>query len=239
MDVYWTIDHKIIINALSAQTPELVLKNKPRSETGYNSCPAFIDYFHNVYGWKAMYAYSLETSVDGHEHITDSYNCGCNWDSDVHNQRAAITNVRSVDEQLINIVLAVSFVTDSPSLQMSMENPYFEDNKFTSSCYVIPGTMDIGKYYRGLDLDFRIKENHNRAAFDEGDIIYYLRFHTPEKINFKQYFMSDKLREYGIMIGEMKSSFSSSPRPLSFFYDKYKKFNLQSKIMKEIKENLI
>ena len=227
MNVYWTIDHTRIIGALNVQTPELVLKNKPISETGYNVCPAFNSYFHNVYGFKAMCSYSLGKSDDGHEYISH----GSILDKYV--------NVRSVDEQVISIFQAVSFVTDSPSLQMSMENPYFEDNKFTSSCYIIPGTLDIGKYYRCVDLAFRIKENHSWAAFDEGDIIYYLRFHTPEKINFKQYFMSDKVREYEIMITEIKSSFSPSPRPLSFFYDKYKKFNLKSKVMKEIKENLI
>ena len=233
MDVYWTIDHKIIRGVLNAQTPELVLKNKPISETGYNICPAFRDYFHNVYGWKAISDYSLERSVDG-QYVYDAHNPGF-WKY----------YVQSVDEQAISIYQAVSFVTDSPSLKVSQENPYFEDNKFTSSCYVIPGTIDIGKYYRCLDFAFRIKENHSRAAFDEGDIIYYLRFHTPEKINFKQYFMSDKLREYDTMIQEIKFSWAkviahaSSPRPLSFFYDKYKKFNLKSKVMKEIKENLI
>ena len=209
MDVYWSIDHKLWRGALNVQTPELVLKNKPISETRYNTCPAFKDYFHNVYGWKAMYAYSLEKS--GHEYIPD-----------VHNQEFMDRNiiVRSVEEQVISIFQAVSFVTDSPSLKLSQENPSFEDNKFTSSCYVIPGTMDIGKFYRGLDLAFRIKENHRRVAFDEGDIIYYLRFHTPEKINLKQYFMNDKLREYDSMIKEIKASFISSARPLSFFYEK-------------------
>jgi hypothetical protein len=230
MNVYWTIDHQKIEGALNVPTPELVLKNKPISETRYNTCPAFKDYFHNVYGWKALYAYSLEKSVDGHEYVPDA-----------HNQEFMNRNIilRSVDEQVFSLFQAVSFVTDSPSLKMSQEHPYFEDNKFTSSCYVIPGTMDIGKYYRGLDWVFRIKENHRRVALDEGDIIYYLRFHTSEKINLKQYFMNDKLREYDKMITEIKASFISSARPLSFFYEKYKKFNLKSKIMKEIKENLI
>ena len=227
MNVYWTIDHQKIEGALNVQTPELVLKNKPVSETRYHMCPAFRDYFHNVYGWKAMYAFSLEKSVGGHEFISDVYN----------NNPHFISHDNS--EQVISIYQAVSFVTDSPSLKMSQEHPYFEDNKFTSSCYVIPAILDIGKYYRGLDWVFRIKENHRRVALDEGDIIYYLRFHTSEKINLKQYFMNDKLREYDKMITEIKASFISSARPLSFFYEKYKKFNLKSKIMKEIKENLI
>jgi len=234
MDVYWSIDHKEMTGALNVQTPELVLKNKPISETRYNVCPAFRDYFHNVYGWKSLYTHSLEKSVDGKEYTSDIYPDQKFFDSNIL--------IRSINEQVISIRQMTSFVTDSPSLKLSLEHPYFEDNKFTSNCYVIPGTMDIGKYYRRLDFPFRIKKSHNRVAFDEGDIIYYLRFHTPEKINLKQYFMNDKLREYQAMVEELKfSSVSSpsSPRPLSFFYDKVKKYNLKSRVMKEIKKNLV
>ena len=230
MNVYWTVDHRRAIGALRVQTPELVLKNKPVSEVGYNVCPAFRDYFHNVYGWKSLHTHSLEKSVDGR-----------GYTSDIHNQEFFDNNIqiRSVAEQLISITQMTSFVTDSPSLKMSIEHPYFEDNKFTSSCYLIPGIMDIGKYYRRLDCAFYIKEGHNKCAFDEGDTIYYLRFHTPEKIHFKQYFMNDKLREYHDMVEEIKEFSTSSPRPLSFFYGISKKYKLKSKVLKEIKENLV
>ena len=233
MNVYWSIDHKGIIGALRVHTPELVLRNKPVSEVGYNVCPAFRDYFHNVYGWKSVHSHSLEKGAnpEGVE----------GYISNLHTQEFFDNNIfiRSLDEQLISIKQMTSFVTDSPSLKLSVEHPYFEDNEFTSSCYVIPGTMDIGKYYRRLDFAFRIKEDHCRVAFDEGTIVYYLRFHTSEKINLKQYYMSDRLREYQDVVDEIKMFSTFSPRPLSFFYDIYKKYNLKSKIMKEIKENLI
>lgn len=233
MNVFWSIDHRKAIGSLRVQTPELVLKNKPVSAVGYNVCPAFRDYFHNVYGWKSVYTYSLEKRVDvrGIEVYA----------SDMHNQEFFDNNVhiRSIEEQILSIIQMTSFITDSPSLKMSIEHPYFEDNKFTSSCYVIPGVMDIGKYYRRLDFAFHIKEGHSKCAFDEGDIIYYLRFHTPEKIHFKQYFMTDKLREYHDMVEELKVYSISTPRPLSFFYDIAKKYKLKSRILKEIKENLV
>jgi hypothetical protein len=238
MNVYWTVDHYKILGALNIQAPELAIKNQPISETGYNVCPAFNDYFHNVYGWKAIDAFSMEKSVDGNEYISKRRIPLSQGVSQELMDRNIM--VRSVEEQVISLFQqTVSFVTDSPSLKMSLENPSFEDNEFTSSCYVIPATIDIGKYYRFLELAFRIKKNHSQAAFDAGDIICYFKFHTPDKINFKQYFMSEKLREYDLMIQDIKSTFTPSPRPLSFFYEKYKKFNLKSKIMKEIKENLI
>jgi len=228
MNVYWTIDHKEAIGALRVQTPEPVLKNKGLAEMEYHACPAFRDYYHNVYGIKSLYTYSLE--IDGNNCKADMYNQEF-FDSNV--------NVRSTEQKLFSVKQRVSFITDSPSLKMSQEHPYFEDNKFTSTSYVIPGTMDIGKYYRRLDFAFHIKEGHSKCAFDEGDIIYYLRFHTPEKLHFKQYFMTDKLREYHDMVDDIKEFSTSSPRPLSFFYGISKKYKLKSRILKEIKENLV
>ena len=105
-----------------------------------------------------------------------------------------------IEEKLISFYPYVSFVTDSPSLELSIEHPYFEDNKFTSTCYVIPGILDIGKYYRHLDFAFHIKKDHKTFAVDEGEVLFYLRFHTKEKIKFKQYYMTDRLREYQNMI---------------------------------------
>ena len=51
--------------------------------------------------------------------------------------------------------------------------------------------------------------------------------------------MTDKLREYQHMITDIKEFSVSAPRPISFFYEIYKKSNLKNKILKEIKENLV
>ena len=228
MDVYWSIDHKEAIGALRVQTPEPVLKNKGLAEMEYHACPAFRDYYHNVYGIKSLYTYSLE--IDGDKCKADMYNQEF-FDSNV--------NVRSTEQKLLSVKQRVSFITDSPSLKMSQEHPCFEDNKFTESSYVVPGMFDIGKYYRNLDFAFHLKESHNRVEFDEGDTIYYLRFHTDERVSCKQYFITDRLREYRDMVDDIRMFSVAHNRPLSYFYDIYKRSNLKSRIIKEIKENLV
>ena len=115
-----------------------------------------------------------------------------------------------------------------------------QDNKFTATCYVVPGILDIGKYYRFLDFAFHIKKEYNTFEIDEGDTQLYLRFHTKEKIRFKQYYMTDRLREYAFMVEHIKEfSSNKTSRPLSYFYKIYKKSNLKNRILKEIKGNLV
>tara|TARA_R110000824_G_scaffold238121_2_gene426864 strand:+ start:318 stop:998 length:681 start_codon:yes stop_codon:yes gene_type:complete len=226
MDIYWSLDHRQAIGALRVGEIEPVLKNKPVAE--YRKCPAFRDYFHNVYGWKSLYTYSLRR--DGDSFKSDLY------DQDFFDR---FFWIRSVDDQLLSFQQGVSFITDSSSLKLSIEHPYFEDSKFTSSCYTIPGTLDIGRYYRRLDFAFHIKKDHDTFAVDEGDILFYLRFHTEEKINFKQYYMTDKLREYQAMITDVKWFVVPPTRPLKYFYQLYEKSNLRTRILKEIKRNLV
>ena len=234
MNVYWTLDHSKVVGSLRVKEIEPVLKNLNKNisklgyRSGYNRCPAFRDYFHNVYGWRSLYTYSIREENNTYK-------------SDLYNQEFYDRHItiRSVKEKLISFYQYVSFVSDSPSLELSLEHPYFEDNKFTATCYVVPGILDIGKYYRFLDFAFHIKKDYNTFSVDEGDILYYLRFHTKEKIKFKQYYMTDKLREYQHMITDIKEFSVSAPRPISFFYEIYKKSNLKNKILKEIKENLV
>ena len=85
-----------------------------------------------------------------------------------------------------------------------------------------------------------IKKEYNTFEIDEGDVQLYLRFHTKEKIKFKQYYMTDRLREYAFMVEHIKETTANKAlRPLSYFYGIYKKSNLKNRTLKEIDENLV
>ena len=233
MNIYWAVDNSKAIGSLRAEEVETVYKNlfkdKDTSELQYNRCPAFKDYFNNVYGMKSLYTYKL--TKEGEQYTSSLYDQEF-FDRHIH--------VHSAKEKVISFHQYTIFITDSPSLEMSVEHPYFEDNKFTKTCYAIPGIVDIGKYYRFLDFAFHIKKEYNTFEIDEGDTQLYLRFHTKEKIRFKQYYMTDRLREYAFMVEHIKEfSSNKTSRPLSYFYKIYKKSNLKNRILKEIKGNLV
>ena len=233
MNIYWTIDNKRVHGSLRVEKPVEIYKHlfqdKSSSQLDYTRCPAFKDYFNNVYGLKSLYSYKLKKQ-------------GAQFSSPLYGQEFFDSNVRihSAEEKLVSLHPHIIFFTDSPSLEMSVEHPSFEDNKFTKTCYAVPGIVDIGKYYRFMDFAFHIKKEYNTFEIDEGDVQLYLRFYTKEKIKFKQYYMTDRLREYAFMVEHIKETTASKVlRPLSYFYGIYKKSNLKDRTLKEIKENLV
>ena len=66
MNIYWAVDNSKAIGSLRAEEVETVYKNlfkdKDTSELQYNRCPAFKDYFNNVYG--NIYAICLLFTVE-------------------------------------------------------------------------------------------------------------------------------------------------------------------------------
>jgi hypothetical protein len=111
-----------------------------------------------------------------------------------------------------------------------------EDNNITKKCICIPGTLDIGKWFRTTDFAFFLKKEYDSFDIKEGEIYQYIKFHTNEKIIFKQFKINTKLREYLRDINNAKNSRILKPRHLNEYYEMFKN---KKQIIKEIKSNLI
>ncbi len=197
-----------------------VIKN---TETKF--CPAVKDYFHNVYGLNSLYSYNLRCN------FTDN-----TVTADMHGENFFKNHVmiRSMPDKLFSFIQRYSFFTENKSLLMSLEHPFFEQNEVTKRSIVIPGTYDIGKWFRVIDFAFHIKDDYDEFKINEDDIFYYIRFHTTEKINFVQYKFTEKLRNYH---KDSELSKDNCPmKKLNFFYDIFKN---KKRILTEIKENVI
>ena len=129
------------------------------------------------------------------------------------------------------------FFTEEKTLNMSAGIfPFLENNNITKNCIVVPGTLDIGKWFRPSDFAFYLKSNHNNFKIEEDEIYQYIKFHTDEKIIFKQFQINEKLNKYLLDITSAKEFRKVKNRSLENYYSmlKHKKY-----IIKEIKNNLI
>ena len=113
--------------------------------------------------------------------------------------------------------------------------PYFEDNNITDRCTVIPGELDIGKWFRNTDLAFYLKRNYNEFCIEESEIYCYMKFHTTEKINFIQYRQTDKLNLMLLDVLRTKN-YKKKVFSIEKFYSM---FRSKKMILKEIQENLV
>ena len=227
--IYWACNED---EWMRAKEPEPVykkfIKNIKDKNTSIGFCPSIKKYMKNLFYLESIYTYNFEFL----ENKDGVY-------SNLHDQNFfdKHVNVRSKDEKLFGFTQNFVFFTEEKSLNMSSGVfPFLEDNNITKKCITVPGTLDIGKWFRLLDFAFYLKKDYNKFEIDEGEIFQYLKFDTSEKIIFKQFYVNKKLKQYLLDVTAAKNFRIIKYRALEEYYlmFKYKK-----QIIKEIKNNLV
>ena len=190
------------------------------------ACPVFNGNLINLYNLRSIYSYEFRIEED--KVVTDMYTQEF-FDKHV--------NVRDLDAKMFGFVQKNVFFTEEESLLMSAyEFPNFEDNNITKRVHTIPGKFDIGKWFRPLEFAFYLRDGVKDFKIEQEEVYCNLRFHTEEKIEFKQFRYTEKLSSYltaNLGFATYTSRKYSSMNPF------YNSFKLKNKIIQEIKENLV
>jgi hypothetical protein len=114
--------------------------------------------------------------------------------------------------------------------------PFLENNNITERCNVIPGTFDIGKWFRHIEFPFYLKEEYDEFKIEEDEIFQYIKFDTKEKIIFKQFKVTPQIQQFSSDNTNAKEFRKAKLRELDNYYSmvKHKKH-----IINEIKNNLL
>ena len=196
------------------------------NEVQYNRCPAFVDELKNLYGMKSYYDYTLhfgENGISCPDHGQEFF--------DKH------FYCRSSKGNLFDFYENFFFFTEEPSLEMSLLPAYLEDNNIVNSTIMIPGKIDIGKYFREMAFAFHMKQNCNEITFSRKEIYYYVKFHTKKKLQFKQFLFTPEINQLDHLMMAAKN-FKYDSMNLEYYYNIFYRFNFKKKILKSIKENL-
>ena len=232
--IYWGVDTQNSPEGIRAERPIPILQKISQEripkdlvdEVQYNRCPAFVDELKNLYGMKSYYDYTLhfgENGVESPDHGQEFF--------DKH------FAIRSLEGNLFGFHENFHFFTEEPSLKMSLLPAYLEDNSIVNSTIMIPGKIDIGKYFRGVEFAFHMKQNCNEITFNRKEVFFYIRFHTNKKVQFKQFLWTPVLDEATNLILSAKN-FKYDLNILKYYYNIFYRFNFKKKILKGIKENL-
>jgi hypothetical protein len=229
--VYWTCREK---EWMLAEEPESVskrfYKNKNNSSNNnpgntINRCPVFNNNLKNLFCLKSLYDYEFSLEKDFVH-------------SDFYDQKFFDDHVliRSIEEKFFSFRNRYIFFTEEKSLPTTFyEFPFLEDNNITERCMPVSGIFDIGKWFRPTEFAFYLRKNQNSFKIEKEEVYSYIRFHTKEKIQFKQFLYTEKIQKYedGCL------SLNSSCTNLGKIEEYYKNFRSKSLILKEIKNNLI
>jgi hypothetical protein len=230
INVYWTC---IENEWMRATAPEPVTSlfykerkyDKSQPDINMHHCPAFNLHMENMFALRSIYSYKFG--------IKDGLVGSDDYDQAFFERHV---NTKSIEQKLFSFQQSFIFFTEEDSLPVTMSLlPYFEDNNITDRCIIIPGELDIGKWFRNTDLAFYLKKDHDEFCIEEGEIYCYMKFHTDQKINFIQYRQTDKLNHMLLDILRSKNN-----KKKVFSIERfYSMFRAKNTILKEIKENLL
>ena len=229
--IYWACADDVW---LRSKPPESVYKNFCKNLKNQKHdlifCPATKDYMNNIFSLKSLYKYNFTLGPDetANTVFTDQYDQNF---FDTH------VIVRSRKDRLFSFNQKLIFFTEENSLLMSGGlSPFLEDNNITNRCIVIPGTFDIGKWFRILEFAFYLKNNYNEFKIEEDEIFQYIKFNTDKKIILKQFKISEEIRKYIIDFDNSRKFRENKIRNLKNYYSmvRYKK-----SLINLIKKNLL
>ena len=227
MNVYWAC---VEAEWMAATEPESVSKlfyekykfDKSEPHSILNQCPAFNSNLKNLFAIRSLYDFGFK--IDG-ENVTSQSN------APLH-QRLL---VRSLNNRFFSFFNKYIFFTDAPSLDVTFyEHPYLEDNDISSRCIIPAGTYDIGKWFRNTEFPFFLKKEYSSFKINRGDIYSYIRFHTDDKIKFKEFRFNRTFNDFMSDSGILQNAC-----PMGALSNYYKAFRSKKLILKEIKENLV
>ena len=242
--IYWGVNTSYLPEGIRAEAPIAILQKLIReripkdspSPMSYDKCPSIINELTNLYGLKPFCDYTLKfgraVNYTGDHEINDVT-------SPDYNQTffEQIIKVRSLKRNLFELMLNFVFFTENPSLEMSLLPAYLEDNSVSNSTIIIPGKIDIGKYFRSLSVAFHMKQKCNEIILSRKEIFQYVKFHTKEKLQFKQFLWTPEIDQMNSLMMSAKNN-KYDLMKLDYYYNIFKRFNFKKKILKSIKENL-
>lgn len=198
----------------------------------YYKCPAHLEHMKNLFAVPAAYDCDLiiDQQPNQPEFATSTF-----FTDTANFDRAFL--IRSIKNRLFSLNLSTLLLTESDDVLATQMPAYLESNGFVDNTVIIPGTFNIGKWPRVLECAFHLKEN--KMLIKEGDPLFYLKFYTDEKITFKEFLFTQKMKDYCCTLLDSKGYKTKSSK-LDFFYDMIsRKKGYKKRMLEEAKANVI
>jgi hypothetical protein len=243
--IYWACGHdsmyKFDLNHMHS-TPqslyhELFLKRSFTKDNlnNYLSCPAVSDLLNNIFVIRAPV--STDADLD-FSNSTVKYNFDSYLDERKYKIELLFRHQPTLlNHNLIEYIHPTIFLAEDPSLIATLTPPYFDH--VTSSSYgcIVPGSFDIGKWFREMNLEFQLWPNINTIKIPYNEALCYVHFQTDKKIVLKRFIITPELDRIRHSLTRV-SPFRKYAR-LSDRYSVFERSRTKERILRIISNNLV
>lgn len=122
-------------------------------------------------------------------------------------------------------------------IDMMLTSPYFSNSQHLKYGSIVPGKINIGSWFRKINLEFNLWENNKEITINENEHLAYISFNTEKNIIMKRFYMNETLHKIS-----KATSTSSLWEPRVSLEKRYRRFRQSATkkiVLSEIKKNLI
>jgi hypothetical protein len=203
--------------------------NKENTSDNYFRCPAFVDSIKNTFLVNSPTSVNI-TIGDGYlrNNLPPDYS---------YDQRLfAVKQASCKNAHTIRYYANWIFFTEE-SLLIHSTPPYMHKTPVNNSGYYVPGSFDISQWFRPLEYAYQMWDNVDTFSVRANDPLMYVNFLTDEKVELKKFYLTKELYDLSMSCVRLKTY--RRDRVLSKLYNIFSNSGIKSRILKEIKNNLI
>jgi len=231
--VYWSKFNliKSLNTSIFDLKPYPVLPNyigncgKPKDHSvNFFACPACKSYTDNLF--------YIKNPLD--------FNIRINSNNTVDSRSPAsslITSIRDFNDSslILDYFMSISFFSEK-EISVSVMPPFFY-NPPADGAHLIPGEFNIGSWFRPLNATYFIKNKDVDFVLKKDDPLFFIKFNTKDKIDFKEFYFTDSLT--GIVDSTVGLKKFKRNVPILDLYHSFKEEKLNKIVLKEIRKSLI
>jgi hypothetical protein len=231
--VYWTmstmLDRQTLINLMwEDPTPfvKTISKVSNNPEKGYRQCTAASVFWRNLF--------VIKSGISSHAVLTEEYD---NPNLFVNEGNYWQTRNSGLDKtHRLDLDFSWLFFSEE-SVIIQQTPPYFHNTTAQNYGAIAPGSFDISKWYRPINLTYLLWENINELKIKENEPLAYLQFLTDKKVVLKRFENTPEIASIMFGVAELKNHF---PREsLEKLYKRFTRSNRHKRLAKLIKENIV
>jgi hypothetical protein len=215
-----------LVKARADKDKQFCLSSDILEKSRVLKCPAHIDTLHNYFVVRSVYDYKIVW--DGEKFYSPDYDQNF-WDNNVY--------PRDNDTGVISFFPPELYFFSEKSLNLELLPAFWHKNDVVKKTSVIGGSYNIGKHFRKIECPM-VFHRPCEIEIKRGDALYYVRFHTDEKIKIQYFQMVNNIKE--LESGLLAPIYSNSGQPLTlkYWYTRNKLF-YRRRLLGLIKNNLL
>jgi hypothetical protein len=210
-------------------TDTMRFTNKENKLDNFFSCPAFVNSVKNTFLFKSPANCDVEFKE---EFIINRASPNIIYDRDV----LVFKNPSMLDSYTIRFAANWIFFSDD-DLDIESRHPYLHQTQVSKYGYYVPGTMNIGAWFRPLEYAFQCWPGVNEFKVDQEDPLMYLKVNTNDPVIFKKFYLTPELFDLSMSCVRLKNYWRE--RNLKRLYNIFNASKIRNKILNEIKKNIM